>query len=88
MAFNVNQFRSQLQGDGARPNLFEVSMPFPAFSLPGNAQTKMTFMCKTAQLPGATIGIAIYKMAAVKQAHMLFERWRQELRGQFQTFVH
>ena len=57
MAFNVNQFRSQLQGDGARPNLFEVSMPFPAFSLPGNAQTKMTFMCKTAQLPGSTLGV-------------------------------
>jgi hypothetical protein len=57
MAFNVNQFRSQLQSDGARPNLFEVSMPFPAFSLPGNAQTKMTFMCKTAQLPGSTLGV-------------------------------
>jgi hypothetical protein len=58
MAFNVNQFRSQLTGDGARPNLFEVSMPFPGFSLPGNAQTKLTFMCKTAQLPGATLGVA------------------------------
>ena len=57
MAFNVNQFRSQLQGDGARPNLFEVTMPFPVFSLPGNAQTKLTFMCKTAQLPGATLGV-------------------------------
>lgn len=43
-------------GDGARPNLFEVSMPFPVVSAPGNAQSKLTFMCKTAQLPGATIG--------------------------------
>jgi hypothetical protein len=57
MAFSVNEFRSQMQGDGARPNLFEVSMPFPAFALPGNAQTKMSFMCKTAQLPGSTLGI-------------------------------
>ena len=32
-------------------------MPFPAFALPGNAQTKLTFMCKTAQLPGATLGV-------------------------------
>jgi hypothetical protein len=56
MAFNVNEFRSQMQGDGARPNLFEVSMPFPAFALPGNAQTKMSFMCKTAQLPGSSVG--------------------------------
>lgn len=57
MAFNVNQFRSQMQGDGARPNLFEVSMPFPVFSNPENAQQKMTFMCRSAQLPGATIGM-------------------------------
>ena len=57
MAFNVNEFRSQMIGDGARPNLFEVSMPFPAFSSPENAQTKLTFMCKTAQLPGATLGV-------------------------------
>jgi hypothetical protein len=57
MAFNVNEFRSQMIGDGARPNLFEISMPFPGFSAPGNAQTKLTFMCKTAQLPGATIGV-------------------------------
>jgi hypothetical protein len=57
MAFSVNEFRAQMQGDGARPNLFEVSMPFPAFSSPANAQAKMTFMCKTAQLPGATLGV-------------------------------
>jgi hypothetical protein len=55
MAFNVNQFRSQMTGDGARPNLFEVTLPFPAFAVPGNAQTKLTFMCKTAQLPGSTV---------------------------------
>ena len=44
MAFNINEFRSQMQGDGARPNLFEVTLPFPAFSLPGTAQTKLSFM--------------------------------------------
>lgn len=57
MAFSVNEFRSQLSGDGARPNLFEVSMPFPAFSQPANAQQKLTFMCKSAQLPGSTLGV-------------------------------
>lgn len=56
MAFNVNEFRSQMVGDGARPNLFEVTLPFPAFALPGTAQTKLSFMCKTAQLPGSTVG--------------------------------
>ena len=57
MAFSVNEFRSQMTGDGARPNLFEVSMPFPVFASPANAQTKLTFMCKTAQLPGSTVGV-------------------------------
>jgi len=57
MAFSVNEFRSQMTGDGARPNLFEVSMPFPSFASPANAQTKLTFMCKTAQLPGSTVGV-------------------------------
>ena len=44
MAFSINQFRSQMTGDGARPNLFEVSMPFPGFANPGDAQQKLTFM--------------------------------------------
>ena len=57
MAFNVNEFRSQMVGDGARPNLFEVTMPFPTFSDPGDAQRKTTFMCRTAQLPGSTVGV-------------------------------
>jgi hypothetical protein len=42
--------------DGARPNLFEVTMNFPTFATSGNAQQKFTFMCKSSQLPGATIG--------------------------------
>jgi hypothetical protein len=57
MAFNVNEFRSQMVGDGARPNLFEVSLPFPGFALPENAQQKMSFMCRAAQLPGSTVGV-------------------------------
>ena len=57
MAFNVNQFRSQMTGDVARPNLFEVSLPFPNFAAPGTAQQKTTFMCRSAQLPGSTLGI-------------------------------
>lgn len=50
MAFNVSSFISSLNGDGARPNLFDVSIP--TF---GN---KLGFTCKTAQLPGSTIGMA------------------------------
>ena len=48
-----------------RPNLFEVEMPFPAFSAPENAQTKMTFMCRTAQLPGVTLGVVLLHILVV-----------------------
>ena len=32
-------------------------MPFPSVFTPENAQTKMTFMCRTTQLPGLTLGV-------------------------------
>lgn len=58
MAFNVNQFRTQLQGDGARPNLFEVELSFPSYvSGRSVAAAKSTFMVKTAALPGSTLGM-------------------------------
>lgn len=56
MAFNVAEFRSNLVGDGARPNLFEVEMDLP-FTSGTDAKTKLKFLCKTAQIPGATIGM-------------------------------
>ena len=57
MAFNVAEFRSNLVGDGARPNLFSVSLSFPAISTGGSAaSSKTTFMAKGAQLPGSTVG--------------------------------
>jgi hypothetical protein len=57
MAFNVSEFRSQLEGDGARPNLFSVSLSFPGIAAGGAAAAaKTTFMAKSAQLPGSTIG--------------------------------
>jgi hypothetical protein len=59
MAFNVTSFRSQLTQDGARPNLFDVSLQFPSFvSLGGQAAAKAVFQCKAAQLPGSTMGLA------------------------------
>jgi hypothetical protein len=57
MPFSINQFRAQLTGEGARPNLFEVTVPFPGASNPGEAGQKLTFMCKGAQIPGADIGL-------------------------------
>ena len=57
MPFSINSFRAQLTGTGARPNLFEVTVPFPGAANPGEAGQKMTFMCKGSQIPGADIGL-------------------------------
>ena len=57
MAFNVDTFRTAMKNDGARPNLFEVSLQFPSFvELGGLAGSQSRFFVKTAQLPGTTIG--------------------------------
>lgn len=59
MPFNVGEFRSQLQGDGARPNLFEVSLVLPAILGYADANQKITFQCKSASIPGSTIGTVL-----------------------------
>jgi hypothetical protein len=56
MAFNVAEFRANMIGDGARPNLFSVSLTLPQNVAGGiDASKKITFMAKAAQLPGSTI---------------------------------
>jgi hypothetical protein len=57
MAFNVAEFRANMIGDGARPNLFSVSLVFPTVATNATAAgQKVTFMAKAAQLPGSTVG--------------------------------
>jgi len=57
MAFNVAEFRANMIGDGARPNLFSVSLVFPTIATNGTAAGQQTtFMAKSAQLPGSTVG--------------------------------
>ena len=53
-SFNVQEFRSQMTGDGARPNLFNCELPFLG-NLLGTASVKYNFMCRAAQLPGSTV---------------------------------
>ena len=56
MAFNVQDFRSSLKLDGARPNLFEVSMNTTRVGV-ANIDPEMVFKCRAAQLPEENIGI-------------------------------
>jgi len=58
----ITEFKSQLRGGGARPNLFEVSIPaFPngitdASSIwDSTSRADFSFLCKAAQLPASTI---------------------------------
>jgi len=56
MAFNVAEFRSNMAGDGARPNLFSVTLAFPPYALNASAAgSKTTFMAKATQLPGSSL---------------------------------
>lgn len=59
MAFNVTDFRAALVGDGARPNLFMVTLAFPAIAgaAGSTAGSKVSFMAKSSQLPGSTVGV-------------------------------
>ena len=53
MAFNVSDFRGQLEFGGARPSLFEVQIFNPVNAA---GDLKVPFMCRAAQIPGATVG--------------------------------
>jgi hypothetical protein len=53
MAFNINEFKSQLVGGGARPSLFQVQITNPINSV---ADFKVPFMVRAAALPESTTG--------------------------------
>ena len=51
----VDDFRGKMTGGGARANLFEVNINFPAAA---GGDTELTnFMCRGAQIPGISTGV-------------------------------
>ena len=51
----VDDFRGKMTGGGARANLFEVNINFPAIA---GGDTEITnFMCRAAQIPGVVTGV-------------------------------
>jgi len=53
MAFNINQFKSELVGGGARPTLFQVQITNPVAP---EADIKVPFMVRSAGIPESTLG--------------------------------
>lgn len=51
----ISQFKSQLAGGGARPNLFEVELTTPPAGVTGWNREKFSYMCKAAALPASNI---------------------------------
>lgn len=52
MAFNVNEIRANMIGDGARPSLFEVTMVNPVSSIGDNL---IKYMVRAGQIPSSTL---------------------------------
>ena len=53
---NINDFKATLKGGGARANQFSVNMPFPGYAAVGGESRTMSFLCRTTNLPGMTLG--------------------------------
>ena len=49
---NLNEFVNGLTGGGARANQYEITIAAAAFA----ADQKFTFLCRSAQIPGMTVG--------------------------------
>ncbi len=59
MAFDITAFTAQFQNSGARANMFEVVMPFPALT-GGTGQTALfSFMCRASSIPGEDLGTIV-----------------------------
>lgn len=58
MAFNVEEFKSNLEFGGARPSLFQVFVNFPGeVEASGQTSKKLAFAARAAALPESEIGV-------------------------------
>ena len=54
---SISAFKNQLTGGGARSNLFEVDITFPASVGPDKIRDeKVNFLCKAAEIPASNLG--------------------------------
>lgn len=57
MSRTINDFLSRLRGGGARPNRFRIICPFPSYAIVGGETETMSFLAKSASLPGSILGV-------------------------------
>lgn len=76
MVLGVDDFKAKLVGGGARPNLFKVTLNFPAYA---QGDVELTsFMCKAASLPGSRmdeIPVAFRGRQAPVAGDRTFDPW-------------
>lgn len=79
MAFNLNQFRTNMKYGGARPTLFRVTMAFPSYVPDSIGVTrKAAFSIKAAQLPASNVGlieVPYFGRSAKFSGDRTFEDW-------------
>ena len=55
---NINEFKSRLQGGGARANQFKVTLNFPGYAEVGGETSDLSYLCTATSIPGQTLGVA------------------------------
>ena len=53
---NINDFKSRLQGGGARANQFKVTLPFPGYASTGGETSDLSYLCTATSIPGQSLG--------------------------------
>ena len=72
----ISQFRSELDGGGLRPNLYEVHLDFPDGVAPNLAQAKSDgiFFCKAAALKDGLMSLAQQILVREEQIQQLIRK--------------
>ena len=77
MVLNVDIFKNTLKGGGARPNLFNIKLSYPAF-VAGDTKTA-SILCKAGSLPSSTIPSIPISYKGSRQINVagdrVFEPW-------------
>lgn len=95
---NITQFKTALADGGARPNQFQLNIPFPGETKDGNPSQTELLLVSGAALPASTVNPVItqYRGREVKFAgERIFDPWtitiindaKQSLRAPFESWM-